>query len=110
MTGDIDDAVDELADVQAGSDLDSVPIVDVAETNATVAVTLGLPSGNEFVDEFTKPPVWGANCELQSFLDAMGVGPNELDELVGMTVAAEREVGTSGLEFSIDREAVFGGQ
>jgi len=110
MTGDIDDAVDELADVQAGSDLDSVPIVDVAETNATVSVTLGLPSGNEFVDEFTKPPVWGANCELQSFLDAMGVGPNELDELVGMTVAAEREVGTSGLEFSIDREAVFGGQ
>ncbi|MFC4408042.1 hypothetical protein [Haloarchaeobius iranensis] len=110
MTDDIDDAVDELADVQAGSDLESVPIVGVAETNATVSVTLGLPSGNEFVDEFTKPPVWGANCELQSFLDAMGVGPDELDELVGRTVAAEREVGTSGLEFSIDREAVFGGK
>lgn len=109
MTGDIDDAVDELADVQAGSDLDAIPIVDVAETGTTVTVTLGLPSGNEFVDEFTKPPVWGANCELQSFLDAMGVGPNELDELVGMSVPAEREVGTSGLEFSIDREAVFEG-
>ncbi|WP_435364751.1 hypothetical protein [Haloarchaeobius sp. DYHT-AS-18] len=107
MSKDIDDAVNELADVTAGRDLDSIPIVSVAETPTTVEVTLGLPSGNEFTDTFDRPPVWGANCDLKRFLDAMGVGPDDLDDLVGREVPASRRVGKAGLEFSIDRERVF---
>lgn len=108
MSNDVDDAVDQLTVVTSGDSLASIPVVAVDEGPHEVTLTLELPSGDRFDDTFTKPPVWGPNCDLQDLLDHVGIGPDELGDLVGRRLPCDRSVRENGIEFYVDRNELSG--
>jgi hypothetical protein len=106
MSDDIDTTADALSNVQSNEDLDTVAIVDVTEDGHEVCVHLQLPGSPNFEQRFERPPVWGANCDLKRVLDAYGLGPDEIEALVGQQVPVTREVVDGTLHFEIDIEAL----
>ncbi|MCU4924544.1 hypothetical protein OB905_00900 [Halobacteria archaeon AArc-dxtr1] len=106
MSDDIDDESDQLTVVTSGDALSSIPVSAVSETAHEVVVTMLLPSGDTFSDRFSKPPVWGSNCDLKRLLDHVGIGPDEMDDLVGEKLPCDRTIYETGIEFEIDLDAL----
>lgn len=104
---DVDSIAADLSDVTDG-DLEEAPVVAVEDSPETVTVTLELPSGTQFTDSFDRPPVWGSNCELKRLLDAFGLGPDDVDGLVGERLPCDREVRDDGIHFWVDVDALDG--
>lgn len=102
MDGEIDTTAEALSSVQSDGDLDTVEIVDVTEASHEVCLHLRLPGSPDFEQRFKRPPVWGANCDLKRVLDAYGLSPDEIPELVGKQVPVNREVIDGTLKFEID--------
>lgn len=98
----IDKVAASLSTVKAGGSLDELAVADVTDEGHEVTVVLELPSGDEVSQTFSKPPVWGSNCDLKTLLDAFGLGPDRTDELVGETVPCKREVTGTSMSFEID--------
>jgi hypothetical protein len=108
MTDDIDEAADQLSVVRSGEALEAVPVTGVREDDAEAVLELTLPNGDSFTETFTKPPVWGANCELKTLLDAFGLGPGDVDGLEGEELPCDRDVTETGIEFEVDLDALAG--
>jgi len=110
MSEEIDKVAESLSTVRAGGSLDELRVAAVEETSHEVEVVLELPSGDRVRQTFSKPPVWGTNCELKTLLDAYDLGPDDVDELVGRAVPCEREVSGSGITFEIDVDDLPSGE
>ncbi|MFB6188632.1 MAG: hypothetical protein ABEI57_02000 [Halapricum sp.] len=106
MTDDIDDIADALGAVKAGGDLSTLPVSAVHDDGVTVTIELKTPAGNIFDRELKRPPVWGANCKLKTLLDACGLGPEEVQQLVGKELPVKREVRGSRPRFELDLDAL----
>jgi len=104
MSDDIDTTADALSNVQSNTDLDTAEIVDVTEDGHEVYVHLQLPGSPNFEQRFERPPIWGANCDLNRLLDAYGLDPDETEALVGQQAPVTREVVDGTLHFDIDIE------
>lgn len=102
----VEAAADSLNAVREGGDLSDVRVSRIDRDGHEVTVTLTLPSGTTFTDDFSVPPVWGANCDLKRLLDAYGLGPDSMNELVGESVPCSREVRDGGLELHVDVDAL----
>jgi len=102
MSDDIDTTADALSSVQSNGDLDTVPIVDVTEEQQDICFHLQVSGSPNFEQRFTRPPVWGANCDLKRLLDAYNLGPDEIENLIGQEVPVTREVIDGTLSFEID--------
>lgn len=102
MGDDIDDIADSLGAVKAGGDLSTLPVTSVEDAGDIVTVNLKTPAGNVFSRELKRPPVWGPNCELKRMLDALGLGPEELDALEGMELPVRRAAVDGRPRFELD--------
>lgn len=109
MSEEIDKVAESLSTVRSGGSLDELEVGDVRDGDHEVTVVLELPSGDRVTETFSKPPVWGTNCDLKTLLDAFGLGPESVEELVGETVPCQREVAGSGITFEVDVEALESG-
>jgi len=109
VTGEIDDTAKALSSVQSNGDLDTVEIVEVTEESHEVCFHLQLSGSPDFEQRFKRPPVWGANCDLKQLLDAYGLSPDEIEDIVGEQVPVTREVVDGTLHFEIDIEALSSG-
>jgi len=104
VNGDIDTTAKALDSVRSNGDLDTVEIAAVTEEDQAVCLHLQLSGSPDFEQWFKRPPVWGANCDLKRVLDAYGLGPDEVEQLVGEQVPVNREVTDGTLNFEIDIE------
>ena len=102
MDGDIDDTAEALDNVRLDGDLDTVEVVEVTEASHEICLHLQLPGSPDSEQWLNRPPVWGANCDLKRILDAYGLGPDEIEQLVGKQVPVNREVIDGTLNFEID--------
>jgi hypothetical protein len=103
---DVETTAARLSDLEDDADLDRVPVVAVEDGAERVELTLELSSGTRFSHSLSRPPVWGPNCELKTVLDAFGLGPDEVGELVGRRLPCERSVREDGIRFSVDAAAL----
>lgn len=108
MTDDIDDIADSLGAVKAGKDLSTLPVSSVEDDGDIVRINLKTPSGNVFSRELKRPPVWGPNCKLKTLLDALELGPNEVQALEGMALPVRRDVVDGRPRFELDLDALAG--
>jgi len=104
MDRDIDNTAEALDSVRSNGDLDTVEIVEITEESHEVCLHLQLPGSPDFEQWLNRPPVWGANCDLKRVLDAYGLGPDDVEQLVGKQVPVNREVIDGTLNFEIDIE------
>ncbi|WP_290811758.1 hypothetical protein [Halovivax sp.] len=102
MSNEIERSASSLAAVAADGDLDRVRIAAVEEAANDVDVVLELPSCDRFVHTFEKPPVWGANCDLERLLSALDADREHLRGLVDERVPCRRRVESGSLEVEID--------
>jgi len=106
VNGNIDNTAEALDSVRSNGNLDTVEIVEVTEEGHEVCFHFQLPGGADLEQRFKRPPVWGANCDLKRILDAYGLAPDEVEQLIGKQVPANREVIDGTLHFEIDIENV----
>ncbi len=81
--------------VEASSDEDSDPhgrqtaasITEVVESMHSVTLVVEPPERQQFEVVARKPPIWGRkSCKLEKLLDEFGVGPDDIDSLLGREV------------------------
>jgi len=106
MSEEIDKVAESLSTVRSGGSLDELRVGEVRDGTHELTLVLELPSGDQVTETFSKPPVWGTNCDLKTVLDAFGLGPENPEQLVGKTVPCNREVTGSGITFEVDVEAL----
>jgi hypothetical protein len=106
MPDDIDDIADSLGAVKAGTNLSTLPVSSVEDDGDVVRINLKTPAGNVFSRELKRPPVWGPNCKLKTLLDALELGPKEVQSLEGMELPVRRDVVDGRPRFELDMDVL----